>query len=239
MVDWITAKVPLNHTGEICDGRILKLSKDGLVDYEIRTWLPVEGSHSSSISIKTIEFDEIGNGTTLMISGNPVKLFQGHNIFGTDDVCGLIYETMNRLCSILEIEPSPEDIRAWQQGEYSLSRIDINAMYTPDLYPEIALGLLLHTPRSLPGPEPLTSACVAHADLSASPRVAAESLQAPRGNLSAALSRQPLNAASQHLPPGRSPLVDTGLAVVPLTHKPCHTVSAPLSHPSSPYCHGR
>jgi len=52
MVDWITVKVPLNHTGEIYDGRILKLSKDGLVDYEIRTWLPVEGSHSESVATR-------------------------------------------------------------------------------------------------------------------------------------------------------------------------------------------
>lgn len=89
MIDWITAKVPLKHSGEIY-GRILKFTIDGVVDYEIRTWLP---SHSSNLSVKTIEFDENGNGTVLMISGNPVKWFQGHNIFGTDDVCGLVYET--------------------------------------------------------------------------------------------------------------------------------------------------
>ena len=98
MIDWITAKVPLKHSGEICDGRILKLSTEGVIDYEIRTWLPIEGSHSSTLSVKTIEIDGNGDGTVLMISGNPTKWFQGHNIFGTDDVCGLVFETMLRLC---------------------------------------------------------------------------------------------------------------------------------------------
>jgi II/X family phage/plasmid replication protein len=130
MIDWVTAKVPLKHSGEICDGHFVKITSDGEKDYEIRSWLPLEGSYSSSLSIKTAEVDENGNGTILMISGNPVKWFQGHNIFGTDDLCGLVYETMLRLCTILEIRPSPEDIRAWQNGEYSLSRIDINAMYS-------------------------------------------------------------------------------------------------------------
>lgn len=110
----------------------MDVTPDGEMNYRILTWLPIEGSHSSSLSIRTAEVDENGNGTILSISGNPVKWFQGHNIFGSDDLCGLVYETLIRLCSLLELQPSPEEIRAWQQGEYTLSRIDVNGMYSLD-----------------------------------------------------------------------------------------------------------
>ncbi len=130
MIDWITVKVPLQHSGQIHGGRKIEVTPDGEVKYDSPMWKPIEGSYSQNLSIKTAETDDQGNGKILSISGNPTKWFQGHNIFGTDDICGLIYETMLRLCNILEISPSPEDVRAWQKGEYSLSRIDINAMYS-------------------------------------------------------------------------------------------------------------
>lgn len=130
MIDWITAKVPLRHEGQIHGGRKIEVTPDGEVKYDTPMYKSIEGSYFQNLSIKTIEVDLQGNGNTLSISGNPTKWFQGHNIFGTDDVCGLVYETMLRLCNILEISPSPEDVGAWQQGDYSLSRIDINAMYS-------------------------------------------------------------------------------------------------------------
>jgi II/X family phage/plasmid replication protein len=130
MIDWITAKVPLRHSEQIHGGRKIEVTPDGDIKYDTPMYKPIEGTYSQNLSIKTIEVDHQGNGKTLLISGNPTKWFQGHNIFGTDDVCGLVYETMLRLCTILEIQPSPEDLRAWQHGDYSLSRIDINAMYS-------------------------------------------------------------------------------------------------------------
>ena len=130
MIDWITVKVPLQHSGQIHGGRKIEVTPEGEVKYDSPMWKPIEGSYSQNLSIKTAETDDQGNGKILSISGNPTKWFQGHNIFGTDDICGLIYETMLRLCNILEISPSPEDVRAWQKGDYSLSRIDINAMYS-------------------------------------------------------------------------------------------------------------
>lgn len=130
MIDWITVKVPLKHSGVLCNGRIVKVTPDEQVDYEVRCWLSVEGSHSANLSVKTVEVDENGNGTVLMISGNPVKWFQGHNVFGTDDLGGLVYETMMRLCSIFHFEPSPDELRAWRRGDYTISRVDINGMYS-------------------------------------------------------------------------------------------------------------
>ena len=130
MIDWITAKVPLRHSEQIHGGRKMEVTPDGDIKYDTPMYKPIEGTYSQNLSIKTIEVDHHGNGKLLSISGNPTKWFQGHNIFGTDDVCGLVYETILRLCNILEIPPSPEDVRAWRQGDYSLSRIDINAMYS-------------------------------------------------------------------------------------------------------------
>ena len=130
MIDWITAKVPLRHSELIHGGRKIEVTPDGDIKYDTPMYKPIKGTYSQNLSIKTIEVDHQGIGKILSISGNPTKWFQGHNIFGTDDVCGLVYETMLRLCTILKIQPSTEDLRAWQHGDYSLSRIDINAMYS-------------------------------------------------------------------------------------------------------------
>jgi len=130
MIDWVSAKVPFQHFGQLHGGRKIEVTPDGEVKYDSPMWKRVEGSYSANISIKTVDADRKGNGTVMAISGNPVKWFQGHNIFGSDDLCGLVYETMLRVCSVLEIQPHSCDIQAWRHGDFSLSRIDINGMYS-------------------------------------------------------------------------------------------------------------
>ena len=129
MIDWVSAKVPLRHSETLDDGRSIQIDADGAVKFDSPLWKSIAGSYSSSLQIKTCETDHEGNGSHISISGNPVKWIQGHNIFGTDDLCGLVNETMFRICSILKISPTLDDIQAWRQGDFSLSRIDINGMY--------------------------------------------------------------------------------------------------------------
>ena len=130
MIDWVSAKVPIRHSGQLHGGRKIEVSPDGDVKYDSPMWKLVKGSYSANMSIKTVEVDHRGNSTVMAISGNPVKWFQGHNIFGSDDLCGLVFETMIRICSVLEIQPQSSDVHAWRRGDFSLSRIDINGMYS-------------------------------------------------------------------------------------------------------------
>lgn len=129
MVDWITCKLPLRHDGTISGGRVLKIDQEGNIEWDSRQWLAVEGSHDASIQVKTVEVDEYGNGTWISFSGNPVKWFQGHNVFGTDQVHELIMVSILRICHLLEVIPTQEEINAWWDGDYTVSRVDVNRMY--------------------------------------------------------------------------------------------------------------
>ena len=57
--------------------------------------LPVVGSHDANVRIKTSAFyGEQGFGRELRIDGNLVKFFQGHNLFGSCDLVGLVSGVM-------------------------------------------------------------------------------------------------------------------------------------------------
>lgn len=73
-----------------------------------------------------------GTGDTYLveISGNPVKWFQGHNIFGSDDLPNLIYETVLELARRLNHPQPDEYLRAVKKGIFTISRVDITAMYS-------------------------------------------------------------------------------------------------------------
>lgn len=132
MIDWITCKVPFFAVGSISDGCILSIDSFGSIDYTIPKRLSVSGSYSSSLSVKTVDVDQDGNTSVLSISGNPVKWFQGHNVFGSDDLHGLVCSTVHKLSFLLNsIQPSSYT-NAIQEGSYSVSRVDINTMFDFD-----------------------------------------------------------------------------------------------------------
>jgi II/X family phage/plasmid replication protein len=129
MIDWLTVKVPFYYPDKIKGGNITKSDQSGEVTYSIDTNLEMEGSHSSNLMIRTAEVTPQGETWLLSISGNPVKFFQGHNIFGTDDICGLIYETVVRLSEFFNVVQPPKLLNDVLNGHFTISRIDINCMY--------------------------------------------------------------------------------------------------------------
>lgn len=96
------------------------------LEYEVSHRLTVEGSHDSSITLRSL------TDRTIEISGNPVKFLQGHNVFGTNDLKYLIATLFDALCKIEELKLTPTDIEydAIQDGEYRLSRVDVNEHYS-------------------------------------------------------------------------------------------------------------
>ena len=78
---------------------------------------------------KHSETGKSNQGRKSPFSGNPVKWFQGHNIFGTSDLCNLVYELFDSLAKKFGKE-QPEFIRdGIREGQYTISRIDINGMF--------------------------------------------------------------------------------------------------------------
>jgi II/X family phage/plasmid replication protein len=133
MIDWVTCKIPCTHTSVLSGGRVISVSADGSIDFEVNKRLVVEGSHSAKITVRSVDYsNEHESGSTLEISGNPVKFLQGHNVFGTDDFLGLMVDFMDSLSSKLDLHPTDFDRLAWKRGDYQLSRIDINYMYELD-----------------------------------------------------------------------------------------------------------
>lgn len=124
MIDWLTMVAPLPHREPIADGHVLSLDADGSVQWQCVKALRVAGSFSTGLQVRTaIRTPEYCSH--IEVSGNPVKFFQGHNLWGTDDLPALCVETLERIASILGIEAAPATRAAWCGGDVRLTRVDI------------------------------------------------------------------------------------------------------------------
>lgn len=129
-IDWITGKIPFFCKGRLNGGNIINTTPEGEVEYTIDKRLGVRGSFDSRLSVRTADTTPDGDTFLIELSGNPVKWFQGHNLFGTEDLPNLIYETIIKLSEVLEC-PQPEWVlSAIKRGVYTLSRVDITAMFS-------------------------------------------------------------------------------------------------------------
>lgn len=128
MIDWVTAVIPFVHS-PLNSGSVIKIAPSGELEWEAPCRFMVEGSHEQSISVRSQGGDGEGRATELVIHGNPSKYLQGHNVFGSDDLKSLVYDTFLSVCSFLEV-PLSEQIRSQvRQGDYRLTRVDINYMF--------------------------------------------------------------------------------------------------------------
>lgn len=126
MIDWVTARLPLRHF-RINNGGVIKFLADGTQEWMIWSKLQVQGSHESSIQVRSEgELDDQGRATEIFFSGNPSKFLQGHNVFGSDDLVSLMIDVFVILCEQLEVTPEPDDLKKITTGDYPIIKIDIN-----------------------------------------------------------------------------------------------------------------
>jgi len=121
MIDWVTAKLPCDNS--LRGGCVAKLDADGNVEWLTESFMSVEGSHESSISIKSL------TPQTITVSGNPAKWLQGHNLFGTNDLVTLMAKFFSSLYETMAEEglnPTIEQCEAINGGRYTVSRVDVN-----------------------------------------------------------------------------------------------------------------
>lgn len=148
MIDWVTARVPCNHGDEIAGGAMVSYKDandfDAGCEWAFAKPLPVVGSHDANVRIKTSAFHgELGLGRELRIDGNLVKFFQGHNLFGTWDIVGLVAAFMEHLCSLPQLGLCPTDLQRqmWYNGAFELSRVDLTRMYRLNNLPDVLAWL--------------------------------------------------------------------------------------------------
>lgn len=104
---------------------MVKLDCDGEVEWTTSTFMSVEGSFSSTVQIKSSGGDGYGCATHLVLSGNPSKFLQGHNIFGSDDLIQLVYRTALRVFDLVGLKPSIAELGDLKNGHYDITRLDI------------------------------------------------------------------------------------------------------------------
>tara|TARA_R110000850_G_scaffold274220_2_gene411483 strand:+ start:938 stop:1966 length:1029 start_codon:yes stop_codon:yes gene_type:complete len=126
----ITAEIACLHD-PIDSGHICKVLPGGEIDWQSPCRKSVEGSYSSNITVKSAGGNGAGRATHLLLSGNPSKFLQGHNVFGSDDLVSLVYDTFVRVCLSLNISPSFKELETVKEGDYRLKNVDIN--YSFDL----------------------------------------------------------------------------------------------------------
>lgn len=131
MIDWLTFVAPLDHVvgrgGPLFNGSMIRTRRDPelieAVEYEVWLRMPVEGSHSTRIMVASTA-DEVGR-PSILVHGNPAKFFQGHNIFGSNDLPGLVREMLDRVAARFGLVPSPADLELWNAGLIKLLRADV------------------------------------------------------------------------------------------------------------------
>ncbi|MDF4569517.1 phage/plasmid replication protein, II/X family, partial [Vibrio parahaemolyticus] len=134
MIDWLSVKFLFWSDECLNGGNVISTTPDGEIEYTLDKHLKVDGSHDTRLLIRTEparlpDIPQLKNIWILSVSGNPVKWFQGHNIFGTSDLCNLVYELFESLANKFG-KIQPDFIRdSILDGQYSISRIDINGMF--------------------------------------------------------------------------------------------------------------
>lgn len=128
MIDWVDMTFPLVHEhGEgtpFYAGEVMSVKPDGGLDWGVYKRMEFEGSHSSKIQIRAACTMSDGR-SAIRVSGNFVKWFQGHNIFGTDNIRDLVLDMILRVVGMAKITPTEEELRLWISGDVELLRVDL------------------------------------------------------------------------------------------------------------------
>jgi len=126
MNDWVTAVVPLVGAERLHNGCVIALDSDGNQEWTAVRRLDFEGSHSTRVQLRG------RHDGTLEFSGNPAKLLQGHNLFGSASLVPLMARTLEYVTDRLGLIPSVENLADWRAGAYPLSRVDTAGMIRLD-----------------------------------------------------------------------------------------------------------
>ena len=123
MIDWVKCSLPLNWEKPISGGQFIRISPDGEIERVTVLSKHVRGSFDEHLTLRTVERGWV------QFDGNPSKFLQGHNLFGSDDLCALVTAAMEKAFGILGLEVPAGDRDRWIAGDWDLSRVDVSYMY--------------------------------------------------------------------------------------------------------------
>ena len=85
VIDWVTFESDCESHDPVHGGRVASFTPDGELEWSVNKRLTVEGSGSTTVQLRSVTADSIE------FSGNITKFFQGHNVWGTDDLPALVH----------------------------------------------------------------------------------------------------------------------------------------------------
>jgi hypothetical protein len=123
VIDWVKANLPLSEPLDLPHGRIVRISPDGEIEWDLRAWLEVPSSSGDTrIRLRA-------SGDLLEVSGNPSKWLQGHNLWGSDDLVNLTVDMTLAALEALSVRPNPADEAGWRTGGFGVKLAHIAVMF--------------------------------------------------------------------------------------------------------------
>lgn len=127
MIDWLTLRCFIG--AEVEAGHVCSVTADGEIEWRTPKRKLLEGSHSSTVTVRRAPLASKKHEPDrplccLEISGNPAKWFQGHNVFGTDDLPGLSSAFVRAVCDRIGHQLTEDEARCLDTGIVQLTRID-------------------------------------------------------------------------------------------------------------------
>jgi II/X family phage/plasmid replication protein len=120
MIDWATWSAPLDWGSEpICGGHLVSLDRTGKIERATLKSAHVRGSFDEHLTLRTVRAGRVE------VDGNPSKFLQGHNLFGSDDLPGLLDAALTRALTMLGRPPTPQERALWVAGDFVVSRVDL------------------------------------------------------------------------------------------------------------------
>lgn len=142
MIDWLTFVAPLAHVlgegGPFYAGEVMATDSQGALDWGIWKRDRLESSFSTVITVRSTLLD---GRPAIEVAGSPAKWFQGHNVFGSDDLAGLVREMLARICASRGVAPTAEDIASWEAGDITLHRVDVTRSWDLGTLPRVRNAL--------------------------------------------------------------------------------------------------
>lgn len=131
MIDWLTMLAPLPHSAFIGSGFVTSINQHGEIEWQSVKPRRFTGSYSTGLNVRTATHTR-DRFTHVWVDGNPAKFFQGHNLWGTDDLPSLAVSTLIESASRLGIEVSADTLRSWESGSVQLTRVDCTESFHLD-----------------------------------------------------------------------------------------------------------
>lgn len=125
MIDLIDIKIQLQH--KPFGNERIKLIENS------PSSSPISTQFSKTVTLRPngspVDVTSLDNGSIIHIRDSPLTPLQGHNVFGSNDVCLLGSHLICGVLDQLQIPYSDEQREAWQAGEYDIDALDITQRF--------------------------------------------------------------------------------------------------------------